>query len=267
MPEGPEVKIMCEELNKLIAGEIVTSIFLTGGRYSNSEPSYYSKFIQCLPVKLVEVKCKGKFIWFQFDNHWTMWCSLGLTGGWKTHIDNYSSLEVITEKTTVWFSDKIQYGSIKFCNSGKMMVNKLESLGPDLLDISYSFSDFKQRIRQYNNNEIPTVLMNQSIFCGVGNYLKSEILYASKISPYRKVKDIPDEELELLFKKIREIITLSYQCGGGTLSRYSNLRKPDANGPYKFLVYNRYKDTNGYSVKKEYTSDKRNTFWVPSIQI
>ena len=108
--------------------------------------------------------------------------------------------------------------------------------------------------------------MTQSIFSGIGNYLKSEILYASKISPYRKVKDITDEELKLLFTNIIDIINLSYQCGGGTLSKYSNLQKQDPIGPYEFQVYNRFKDSHGHIVKKEYTSDKRNTFWVPAIQ-
>ena len=37
--------------------------------------------------------------------------------------------------------------------------------------------------------------MNQSIISGIGNYIKSESLYKTKISPYNIINDIPDEIL------------------------------------------------------------------------
>ena len=91
-------------------------------------------------------------MWFVFEKNWTMWCSLGLTGGWKTEKDSHSCLELDTQDTQdtkVWFSDKIGYGSIKFCNSNKMMMEKLNSLGPDLLsNTSYTYEDFEKVIKK-----------------------------------------------------------------------------------------------------------------------
>ena len=42
--------------------------------------------------------------------------------------------------------------------------------------------------------------MNQKYLSGIGNYLKSEILYESKISPLRTLEFLSRQDLEILLK-------------------------------------------------------------------
>ena len=65
-------------------------------------------------------------------------------------------------------------------------------------------------MRQHNNKNITKALMDQSIFAGIGNYIKAESLWLSKINPLKDVKQISDCELHLLCSSIKSIMTNSF---------------------------------------------------------
>ena len=109
--------------------------------------------------------------------------------------------------------------------------------------------------------------MNQKLFCGVGNYLKAEILYACKISPHRKVENLNDIDMQNIYKYTKEISKNSFENGGASVRDYSNLDDKDGEYTSMLKVYGQKKDPLGNTVKREQTSDKRTTHWVPEIQI
>ena len=106
--------------------------------------------------------------------------------------------------------------------------------------------------------------MNQKLFCGLGNYLKSEILYESKISPNRLLKDINEKEQLLLFKNIKKISKKFYKEGSAYKTSLTNIELIDNDN---FSVYKKKKDINNYNVIREPTKDKRTSFWVKEIQL
>ena len=97
MPEGPEVKSMVLQLNKFLKGKTLHQIVIHSGRYSKKSPDNFNDFIQTLPIKIMEVRNKGKFIWFQFEGGWTMWNTLGMTGGWNLTKSKHSHCEFILD--------------------------------------------------------------------------------------------------------------------------------------------------------------------------
>lgn len=267
MPEGPEVKIIVDNLKTLLINDSLAAVDILGGRYIDNQPEYYQEFISLLPLKIESVNCKGKFIWFQFEKDWSMWCTLGMAGSWKHNATKHSDIQFTTFNNDLWFTDPRHFGTIKFCKDPKLLTKKLKTLGPDMLsDSEYTEDEFCQRIRRYNKHDLCKVLMNQTYFSGIGNYLKAEILYASKISPFRKLSDISDEEIKILFQNIRKIITASYKARGATIKNYSDLEDNKGEYTFQFKVYNQTKDENGYIVKKTVTSDNRTTHWVPEVQ-
>lgn len=269
MPEGPEVKVITRELNKILKENHVLEIIVQGGRYKQKDIEKYQEFIN-LPLedkKIISVNCKGKFIWFQFPNQWSLWCTLGMSGGWRTSDCKHCDVKLVTDQQPVWFQDQRHFGTLKFCDSTSQLQKKLASLGPDLLsDDTITLEQFTSKIQKYKNQTLPKVLMNQSIFSGIGNYLKSEILYATKISPFRKIQDITNLEFKELFDNINKIIQDSYKAGGASIRNYSDLYQNNGKYTFSFQVYNKKEDVNGNTVKKEMTSDDRTTHWVPQIQ-
>jgi formamidopyrimidine-DNA glycosylase len=270
MPEGPEVKNMVLHLNKFLSGKTLHQIVIHSGRYSKKNPDNFSKFIEKLPLKIIEVRNKGKFIWFQFEGGWTMWNTLGMTGGWKLEKDKHSHCEFILDNDkSLWFNDIRNFGTIKFCNNVEDFEKKIKSLGPDILEDEFTLEIFESLLKQNKLKEktLPEIFMNQKYLSGLGNYLKSEILYESKISPFRKLGDITDSDIQILYKNIKKISLASLKAGGATIRNYSNINNEKGKYVFEFKVYQQKKDPLGNIVKKIDTKDKRTTHWVPEVQI
>ena len=268
MPEGPEVKTITDELVKILNNKTLTNISILGGRYKkNGNPEMFEEFISKLPMKINNVRCKGKFIWFELEYNWTIWNTLGMSAGWKLEPVKHSDVKFVCEDLNIWFTDQRHFGTLIFCNDCSKFNTKLSSLGPDLLsDDTITSDQFIKKIRKYPKNTLPKILMEQKIFSGIGNYLKAEVLYAAKISPLRNIEDISDQELSLLFTSIKTIILNSYKCKGATIRNYSDLSNNDGNYSFEFKVYNKKYDQFGNKVIKTKTKDGRTTHWVSEIQ-
>ena len=270
MPEGPEVRILVDQLNKVLKNKTLNEFVIKSGRYTKKLPDGYNKFVENLPLKIEEVKCKGKFIYFIMENNFYIFNTLGMTGGWKNKVsEKYDHIHFITNSITLYFNDYRNFGTFKFIDDKSKLDKKLKELGNDILSDEfteeYCIKVFNKKINQ--NKTLPQVLMNQKLFCGLGNYLKSEVLYASKISPHRLVSDLNDEEKKQLFNNIKNIGMKSYKNGGASVRDFSDM--DNEKGLYTSIlkVYFNKTDPMGNKVIKETTKDKRTTHWVKEVQI
>jgi formamidopyrimidine-DNA glycosylase len=168
------------------------------------------------------------------------------------------------------FNDARRCGTIKFVKGKTQLDTKLTSLGFDFLDKKHSTTALWHFLKDCKKNlqdkPIGLVLMDQSVFSGVGNYLRAEILYVTKISPWRKLVDVSYDELDAIGTAAHDIMSKSYVSGGATLHTFK-----DANGhagayASKFLVYGRKTDPLGNAVIKEDTPDGRTIHWVREVQ-
>src|SRR5690606_38252829 len=98
---------------------------------------------------------------------------------------------------------------------------------------------------------------------GIGNYLKSEILYLSGLSPYRKMNTLTIDELEKLRICSHKIILNSYHAGGLTIKDFIS---PNGEfGNYQPMVYDLKYDAFGNDITKV-SIGGRCTYWVPNLQ-
>jgi uracil-DNA glycosylase len=123
----------------------------------------------------------------------------------------------------VFYHDKRNFGTIKFCLSKKEFQAKLNSLGPDVLALArddtnpiideesqIAFLDImnKQRNKQMN---ICKFLMDQKKISGVGNYILSEALYRSDIDPFCGLDELKSKSQRLaLWEEIKNVCFESY---------------------------------------------------------
>jgi len=271
MPEGAEVRILAEELNSNFKNKTFVDINVLSGRYKNNgNPVGMNDFLKKLPVKITEVKWKGKLIYFVFDNGWYMLNTLGMSGGWTFKKEKHSNVAFKFKENIpiVYFRDMRNFGTIKFIEGADTLNEKLSKIGPDMLNEETTFNVFKKHLKKKTNENKPIsqILMDQKNVSGVGNYIKSECLYISKISPHRKLKDINDIELKLLFNAIKKVITDSYNSQGMSLRDFKNIEDKEGDYQMKLVVYGRKFDDLGNKVKTETTKDKRTTHWVPDVQ-
>ena len=277
MPEGPEVKITTDFL-KTYVGKYLDGVTLHSGRYEKKKeiPGWmcYSNL-----SKLIDVNCKGKFIYFTFkegEKEFYLFSTLGMSGMWTDKMTKHSrvSLSFLEKEDDypnvdwedLYFNDIRNFGTLKFVSDKKELDKKLKSLGPDVLTAEIDWQGFRNRFTKKQNKTIAECLMNQSVIAGVGNYLKAEILWNSKMSPNRLVKDITNDEWHDLYYNTLTQSQRSYKLGGATIESYRQPSGKEGLYSRRFAVYNQKTDPNGRTVIKETTADKRTTHWVPEIQ-
>jgi endonuclease-8 len=59
------------------------------------------------------------------------------------------------------------------------------------------------KTRAFPRAEIADVLLDQAIFAGVGNIIKNEVLFRTRVSPFVKVRDISDRKLKAIVADAR----------------------------------------------------------------
>jgi len=270
MPEGPEVKTTVDFL-KTYVGKTINNFSVLSGRYTKKGGIENMSNIS-FPLKIKSVDCKGKFIYFTFsyensNKKYYLFSTLGMTGMWSGKMTKHTRFSIsFSEDLILYYNDTRNFGTLKFVLSEFELDKKLKSLGPDVLNCDIDCQEFKNRFIKKPNKTIAECLMNQSVICGVGNYLKSEILYASKISPYRLIKDITDDEWHFLYFYSIAIPKRSYNLGGATIKDYRSPNGKEGQFSRRFAVYNCKFDPNNNIIVKETTKDKRSTYWVPEIQ-
>jgi len=90
--------------------------------------------------------------------------------------------------------------------------------GQALFNVDY----LMQQAARFPNRKIKQFLMDQHIIAGVGNIYADESLFAAKISPLRKAKDISKTEWEKIIVNVRTILKFAIEHGGTTDSDYVN---------------------------------------------
>ena len=96
---------------------------------------------------------------------------------------NHLNVEFKTSKGSLFYYDTLSFGTLKVIKGIDELNKKLKTLGPDIMDIGTDLVVFKTQIKKTKNleKEIGVVLMDQKTISGIGNYLRSDILYLSKI--------------------------------------------------------------------------------------
>ncbi len=277
MPEGPEVKIVTDELDKKLRNKYIHQINILGGRYQHHEPpKNYNKFIKLLPLKVQSINSYGKFIWWEFYNcDITLWNTLGMSGWWQKQDDIHNNVEFVYYKTNkllkpdaskkIYFNDQRNFGTFIF-DTKENLKEKLGKFGPNILSIDLESKNKFVSLIKKNKTPICEILLNQKIAAGCGNYLRAEALYLAELNPFNLGKDITEN-------KIIELWNILNQLGWYFYDKEKGIKLKIINKKYKFpdqfdrifLIYSQKIDPLGNKVQTNQVKD-RTIHWVPSIQ-
>ncbi len=175
----------------------------------------------------------------------------------------------------LYYEDSRTLGFVKYAISEEEIEDIYKDVGPDFMKDEVSLEYFTQVIqnKRIKTKQIGDLLLEQGKFAGIGNYLRAEILYASKISPFRELKDLTDKDIKTIYKNIIKIVKESADKGGMSFKDYLN---PYGDmGDFECKVYGRETDPHGNEVVSEKIGtppkgkkDTRRTIhWVPEVQI
>lgn len=259
MPEGPEILISSAFLKQFVKGKNFTKIT------SNTKTK------RTLPKKskVIDIYSYGKVIIIQ-TNDYFVHIHFGITG-WLVrkkpriykyilHFGNYK----------FYLQDTRRFSSIKILNEEKHN-DELNKLGIDILSENFTLNNFIQLTKNKKQN-VCSFLLDQKKFAGLGNYIKNEVLYLSKVSPLRKVSDLSDSEIKKIYNNIKFV---SFSNVVDWFNEYEinlpkNVKKllpKKLKVPYEFFVYEREYDDKKNKVIFNKTHCGRRTFYVKEVQI
>lgn len=302
MPEICEVVLTSQALYDKLCGLKLTSVNILGGRYLKKEFSGYNSLLLNIKknITLKSINTKGKFLWFTFvdaqneESH--ILNTFGLAGKWGFNAKEVANIELCFGDMCVYFLDQRNFGTIEYSTDTLAVATKLNKLAPDLLKENYTpkifaeWFDLFEKEKKNGEKKIVKVLMEQNkgsgIGSGLGNYLVPEILYKTKISPHRLLKNITHKERLLLGENIKKILKQCYvynktgyveylgdfiehHYDGIKSGKYPNYHPSipfTKNNPLVFNVYRKKKDTHGNDVIGEKILSGRTTYWCPTIQ-
>jgi hypothetical protein len=182
MPEGPEVRSLVDSISSRFKGSNwhLTSASIVSGRYAKAAPENWDNLLGKLPAEVKDIKCKGKFIYFECGDFY-IFNTLGLSGGWSLSSSKaYTRASFILTKDNgdtknLNFYDMIGYGTIKVCLTKEELDKKLKKVGTCWLEEKPSFEDFLSKVKKTKpNRPLVVFLMDQTKLAGIGNYILSE---------------------------------------------------------------------------------------------
>ena len=228
MPEGPEIHREADSIREALKGESVSYLYFY---HDHLKP--YEKELTGYTVKSVEAYGKGLVIGFENDT-W-FYSHNQLYGKWyirnageypdtnrqlRAEIQNhtYSALLYSASEIEIMDGNALEEHSY------------LSKLGPDILK-PIEPETIVQRMKsdRFKRRSFAALLLDQEFLGGIGNYLRSEILFDARIDPRKRPKDYQDTQLAELARSAIIISHRAYQTGGITAD-FDYVRVQKSNG-------------------------------------
>ena len=258
MPEGPEVYISAAYLNKLVKGKNFTKIT------SNT------KSTRNLPnkSKIIDITSYGKVIIIQTKDYYVH-VHFGITGWFVRNKPRIYKYILHFGNMKIYLQDRRRFSSIKILNEEEHKAN-ISKLGIDILSDRFTLKNFMELTKKTKRN-ICSFLLDQKNFAGLGNYIKNDALYLSKVSPFRKVNNISDLEFRRIYNNIKfvtysNLVEWHKQYGLRIPKKIKDLSPKKLVVPYFFYVYEREYDNYNNEVTYIKRLCGRRTFYVKAIQ-
>lgn len=263
MPEGPEVKIVSDYVNEALHGHTISSIECISDPYKAKYGLLVDKLQGFLPFSFHPTFCVGKATYLLLDEHNYFSYHLGMTGFWSSKQGSHAHLKLTTSTgLSMFFHDTRRFGNIKIVPSADIDRNFFRG---DFLNHDFDLEDYALYLFEQlkTEREVCKVLLDQRYFAGVGNYLKSEILYACRFHPHKKWNSFSLNDIIKLCQISSFMLHKSYKGGGAQLRDFKNPTKaPDL----QLLIYGKEFTENNLPVSSEITKDNRRSFWCSATQ-
>lgn len=261
MPEGPEVKIASDYFNNFFKSSKNIYFEIISNYYNEKYFDVFSTISEDLK-KFKPTFTVGKNIFLELSKNKIFNFHLGMTGGWSKDLVKHCHFRAFTNTGEIFFRDVRKFGKMRIIT--KDQFNQKYNSAYDLLSKSYCLKShlvFLEKIK--SKKSICSIIMDQKYFPGVGNYIKSESLYISRIHPEEKWGHISQEKKVFLIKNIQKVMFDSYKSGGAELKDFKN---PFNRSKFELKIYGKKHTAKNNLVTSIVTSDSRKSWFCEKSQ-
>lgn len=243
MPELPEVETIVKDLNKTILGRKIGDVW-SDFKKIVKKPKSFEEFKKKLKgKKILKVRRRGKNIIFELSRGFFLLIHQKLTGHlllgkwgqkegrWQAKIPGPLVEDPMNRFLHLIFwlddgqmlalSDLRKFAKVELLDQVELK-KELSSLGPEPLEKNFIFEKFKDQLKN-KKGKIKQVLMDQEVIAGIGNIYSDEILWWAKVHPLKDVSKLFEEDLEIIYRAMREILPKAIKVGGESFSDFRRI--------------------------------------------
>jgi endonuclease-8 len=207
MPEGDTIYRAARTLNTALAGRLVT-------RFETALPQL-ARVDDESPVAgrtIERVISSGKNLIIDFSGDLHLHTHMRMSGSWHIYKPGErwqkrrDDMRVVIE-TEAWVAVAFNVPIAEFHDARSLeRRDDLRRIGPDFLAETFDEDEALRRIRERSDRPIAEVLLNQRVVSGVGNEYKSEVLFMTRVDPFKSVGELDDDTLRRILRTARKVL-------------------------------------------------------------
>jgi endonuclease-8 len=242
MPEGPEIRIAADRIERALAGRTARSV-----RFAFPHLQPFESALE--EEEVVRVETRGKAMLTIFANGLVVYSHNQLYGRW--HV-GATGVRPATRRTLRLAIENDEHAALLYSASEIEVLEwaqvgehpYVRALGPDPLDAALEEGAVASRLTdaRFAGRALASLLLDQRFLAGVGNYLRAEICFAAGVHPSRRPRDLDSGARERIAAAALAMCRRSYTTRGITNDpeRAARLRRNGIlRSRYRFQVFAR----------------------------
>ncbi|HEY2939021.1 MAG TPA: DNA-formamidopyrimidine glycosylase family protein [Gaiellaceae bacterium] len=174
--------------------------------------------------RLLDVEAVGKNLLLSFEGGMVLRSHLRMRGRWEVRPRDsrpkagkpWLVLRAANHEALLWNGPVLE-----------LTARATRRLGPDILAEPPDLDRMVENLRhEHPSREVGDALLDQRLVAGIGNLWKTESLWRARISPWRRVGDLKDEELRLPLAEAARLMRGSLESGREERTIYRRAGRP-----------------------------------------
>ncbi|ART61652.1 endonuclease VIII [Kushneria marisflavi] len=242
MPEGPEIRRIADRLGKVLAGRTIEEVWFAFDHLKPFEARLEGQ-------KVTWVDSWGKALLTGFEDGHVIYSHNQLYGVWRILRRDVEPagkrsprLRLSTATHSAWL---MSASDISLWHREELDQHPfLAKLGPDLLTHDVTSDNIVARLQdsRFRRRRLGALMLDQHFYAGIGNYLRSEILFFAGLHERYRPMDLDALQCQHLAEKMLEVTARAWRHAGVTnleVWRAPMIEAGEPRGRWRHAVFNR----------------------------
>lgn len=237
MPELPEVETIRRDLAHVLPGLRVKRVVVRKPKLVQGSRADFTRAFK--RARVIGVERRAKQLILLLSTGYAVLVHLKMTGQlvWKAKqgkltvgghpivgvhdVPNkftYITLE-LSDGSALYFNDVRQFGYWR-----AVPIRELEKhhahLGPEPLTKDFTLAGLRAALVRRKRTSIKAALLDQTVVAGIGNIYADDSLFAARIKPAKKVAQLTQVEIAILYGSIRKVLAKAVKARGTSFNSY-----------------------------------------------
>jgi endonuclease-8 len=210
MPEGDTIFRAARTLHRALAGRTVT-------RFESVYPAL-TRVDRDRPVagrRIESVSARGKHLLMTFSGNLILHTHQRMNGSWHIYRagERWKARAIdmrIRLDTAAFQAVGFNIPVAEFLTADELARHDIiQSLGPDLTDPAFDREEVRRRMLAHPEAPLHDLLLDQRVIAGIGNVLKSEVLFVARINPFTRPTQVDPVMFNTLMDAAVRLMTMN----------------------------------------------------------